>query len=178
MRRLGNINVNVLPLFGIALAIMSIVGSYRGLRKLDKSIEKREQYVLNYLRLLQGGMAVSHTSAALWNDSWAPQYLAQATTNAYPALVEIPAGQKGYSITKKGHELMAAVDKNLAPRLKKRQASNPNWTVAQIIREEDLREFQTGLDRYNQQQGAGSIDLHALIGVLNALLGGTVNGSQ
>jgi len=175
----------VLGFVGIALAAKSISVSVRGQRdladrlgSLDKSIDRRESLVLSHLHRLQGRIDIADASAALWNDERAPRYLAQATWSGHPRFVSIASGLKGYAVTVtgEGQGLMAAVDKYLLKRvMDKQRASQRKFTSAQLIREEDLRELQMGVERYNNEDKAASVDLHTLIGVLNAVLGGTID---
>lgn len=159
------------------------------LDSLDKSIENREsllsnylnglqERLVNYLQRLQARLDIVDASAALWNHERAPSYLAQVMWSAYPRFISINSGAKGYTVTvtKEGKELVAAIDKHLLKRvLDKQQASQKKLSSAQIIREQDLRELQMAVDRYNSNHRETVVDLHTVIGLLNAELGGTID---
>lgn len=188
----------VVGFFGIALAAQSIRVSVKGQRdladrldRIDKSIENRDGALLKYLnglqerlvnhmQRLQGRIDIADASAALWNHERAPGYLTQAMWSAYPRFISIGSGTKGYTVTvtKEGKELVAAVDKHLLKRvLDKQQESQRKLSSAQLIGEQDLRELQMALDRYNSDRRETSVDLHTLVGLLNAELGGTIDSA-
>lgn len=183
LETIANISSIVLGFLGVALAAKSIRLSRTAqseltdrLTRLDDSMnrrEKRDEDVTDHLQSLKGLIDIADSSAALWNDDRAPRYLDQATQSAQTAFVHRVSTGERYKVTDLGYELMAAVDKGLPDRVLGRRRVK-NATSAQIIRQEDLRELQAGVNRYNKENKTPPVDLHTLIGVLNAVIGGAI----
>lgn len=177
---------------GIILAIVAIIFSFKednrlrnsmvkiehsmvkidnSMVKIDNSMDKQSKFLDRINRRLD----LTEVTTALWNDDRAETYLKMLSINhAYGGetrYVELlPDGK--YLLTEKGNNLLADADRDLKNRLRRSREEHPEWSSAQIIRDDHLRDLPLLLKSYNKKSNLVYVDLLILVGVINAFIEG------